>query len=111
MQRTDAISRAVCRGPLHNVRLLVHGLILFANLAVTIARALSNTFAGIAPTGVMAFFRRPNLGDACDARSRPLVLANVKHTPARSLYFERATGVEAPCASMFGVLNLTITIH
>ena len=34
----------------------------FANPAVTIARALSNTFAGIAPTGVAAFIAAQLLG-------------------------------------------------
>jgi glycerol uptake facilitator-like aquaporin len=34
----------------------------FANPAVTIARALSNTFAGIAPTGVPAFIAAQIIG-------------------------------------------------
>jgi glycerol uptake facilitator-like aquaporin len=34
----------------------------FANPAVTIARSLSNTFAGIAPTGVIAFIGAQLLG-------------------------------------------------
>ena len=34
---------------------MVHSLDVFANPAVTIARSISDTFAGIAPGGVMAF--------------------------------------------------------
>lgn len=37
----------------------------FANPAVTVARALSNTFAGIAPGGVAAFVAAQLLGMAC----------------------------------------------
>jgi len=55
MQRTNAVGRTVCREPLHHVSLLVHSSTSFANPAVTIARSLSDTFAGIAPTGVLAF--------------------------------------------------------
>ena len=36
----------------------------FANPAVTIARALSDTYAGIAPAGVMAFIAAQLLGTA-----------------------------------------------
>ena len=36
----------------------------FANPAVTIARSLSNTFAGIAPAGVLAFIAAQLLGAA-----------------------------------------------
>ena len=46
---------ALCGRPLHHLGLLVHGLDILRQSGVTIARALSNTFAGIAPGGVMAF--------------------------------------------------------
>ena len=41
--------------PLHHVGLLVYRFTSFANPAVTIARSISDTFAGIAPSAVPAF--------------------------------------------------------
>ena len=52
----------------------------FANPAVTIARSLSDTFAGIAPSGVAAFHSRAVRRDVRGARSWPVVLAHVRST-------------------------------
>lgn len=40
----------------------------FANPAVTVARAMSNTFAGIAPSGVLAFIAAQLVGMVCAVR-------------------------------------------
>ena len=48
--------------PVHYRGLLVHSFRSFANPAVTIARAISNTFAGIAPAHVLGFIVAQTLG-------------------------------------------------
>jgi hypothetical protein len=55
----------------------------FANPAVTIARSLSDTFAGIGPSGVAAFLAAVRR-DVCGARSWPLGLAHVRSAVGQS---------------------------
>ena len=55
MQRTNAIGSALCRGLYITAAYWFTASTSFANPAVTIARAFSDTFAGIAPAGVAAF--------------------------------------------------------
>ena len=76
----------------------------FANPAVTIARSLSDTFAGIAPAGVLAFIAaqiarslwRSDCGPALPAGGRPFRLMSMKLV-GRSL-------VAATCVGQLGNL-------
>jgi glycerol uptake facilitator-like aquaporin len=50
----------------------------FANPAVTIARSLSDTFAGIAPSGVLAFILAQLAGMLAASAVRPLLWPDLK---------------------------------
>lgn len=62
MQRTNVIGRAFAVGLYITSAYWFTASTSFANPAVTIARSLSNTFVGIAPTGVAAFIAAQLVG-------------------------------------------------
>ena len=59
----------------------------FANPAVTLARSLSDTFAGIAPSGRPCFCHRPNHG--CADGDRACAMALAEHPLAMDLIIPR----------------------
>ena len=92
MQRTNAIGGgALCRADLlHYGRLLVPGLTAsFADPAVTIARSLCDTFAGIAPAGVAAFHCRAVRQMLAGGRSWPLGFGHHRYSLRESLALPR----------------------
>ena len=78
LQPISLLGSCLCCRRIYYRRLLVHGVHCFANPAVTLARSLSDTFAGIAPSNGPAFIAAQLLGaGAATALFRWL-------TPARS---------------------------
>ena len=65
----------LARRALHHRRLLVHGVDSFANPAVAVARAFSNTFAGIRPADVPAFVTAEIVGAVAAAALMHWLLA------------------------------------
>jgi hypothetical protein len=82
MCRADAYGPSLRRWPYITAAYWFIALTSFANPAVTIARALSDTYAGIAPAGVIAFFVAQLVGAGAAVGLAQWLWPHLKHGTA-----------------------------